>query len=100
MVNEILVGTADGLHVLGDDRRVRVAGHDVTSLAKEGPGWWAIVDRAALWQSNDADWWSQVASLQELRANCVLPVEHGPYGTGRVRRSSSATGRPAGTPCG
>ena len=79
MVNEILVGTADGLHVLGDDRRVRVAGHDVTSLAKEGPGWWAIVDRAALWQSNDADWWSQVASLQELRANCVLPVEHGPY---------------------
>jgi hypothetical protein len=79
MGQEVFVGTAEGLHVLGDERRVRVAGHDVRSLARGETGWWAIIDSGAIWQSNAADWWTPVASMEELQANCLLPAKNGPF---------------------
>ena len=86
MQKNILVGTADGLHVVGSESPVQIAGQEVKSLAGGGSAWWAIVGDREVWRSSDGGGWMQVASLEGLRANCVLPTEAGPYiGTSEAR---------------
>ena len=86
MGQQIWVGTTDGLHELGDDRRVHVAGREVKTLVDSDSGWWAIVDQGEVWRSRKGGDWSQVALVENLKANCVLPGEVGPFiGTSEAR---------------
>ena len=86
MEREVLVGTADGLHQLGDQTQVSLASRVVNSLAMGESGWWAVVDRTDVWQSSSGADWEQVASVEGLHANCVLPTPEALYvGTSEAR---------------
>ena len=74
---KLLIGTSDGLYDLDDGRRELVGGHEVTALAGGGDGWWAIIDGRELWRSDGNAEWNQIASLTDLRANCLLPTPSG-----------------------
>ncbi len=76
MEQSIMVGTKEGLHLLGgDDGPNLLADHEVTALARSGSGWMAIVDGAEAWRSDDGGEWSEVAELDGFRANCILPTD-------------------------
>ena len=79
MERDIIVGTADGLHRLGAESGVELAGHEVKSLAKRALDWWAVVDEAEVWRSSRGGDWEHVATVEGLRANCVLPVSGGAF---------------------
>jgi len=85
-VTEILVGTTDGLHVIGGRRDSLIEGpHSVDWLARDGDRWWAIVDGSDLWddvrQSPDIR-----APIGEIRGNCLLATDHGLFiGTSEAR---------------
>ena len=70
----VLVGTTDGLHELGEERRVQLAGHEVTSLARGDSGWWAIIDGREVWRSGDDDEWKRIAAAEALRTNCLVDI--------------------------
>ena len=74
MQTNIFIGTADGIHRIGDDGSVALAGREVTWLVVDTTGSWAIIDGRELWRSDDDGDWSHVASAEGLRANCGLPV--------------------------
>lgn len=63
------VATADGLHVVGEERSREFEGREINALARDGSSWWAIVDQHELWRR--ADGWERVTSLTDGRANCV-----------------------------
>lgn len=67
----VLVGTADGLHELGANRRSHLAGHEITALAREGSRWWTIVDGRTIWYSLSDGLWEEVATAKGLRATCL-----------------------------
>jgi hypothetical protein len=73
----LLIGTADGLHELGNGREPRFAGREVNALTRGASGWWAIVDGGEIWRSGDGDEWQRVAGTGGVRANCLLPMEGG-----------------------
>ena len=79
MQPQVLVATLEGLHRLGNGRDVLLAGHEVTALTKHGSDWWAVVDGASVWRSVDNGEWAQVASVEPLRANCLLPAVGGVF---------------------
>ena len=79
MQQKILVGTTDGLHELGDNGRVQMAGHEIKSLAMGDSDWLAVVDEGEVWRSADGGDWGEVTALEGLRANCVLPATGGPF---------------------
>jgi hypothetical protein len=86
MEQTILCGTTDGVHELGDDRSVRLAGHEVTSLARNNSCWEAITDGREVWRSGSDGEWTQVASVESLWANCLLPTASGVFvGTSEAR---------------
>ena len=72
MQPQIRVATADGIHDLGNERRVLLAGHDVTALAKGDSGWWAVIDGDEVWRSTDGGDWTRAAPVEKLRGNCLL----------------------------
>jgi hypothetical protein len=70
----VLVGTADGLHAFGAERRAELAGHEVTALAREDSRWWAILDGRTICRSDGPDrGWTEAGALEPLRANCLFP---------------------------
>ena len=78
MEERILAGTGEGLHVLGGETQVEMAGHEVSCLVQDEAGWWATVDGKELWQQPRGGAWVPVALLEALRANCVLAAVDGP----------------------
>ena len=52
MQQKILGGTKDDLHDLGGGHSIKVAGHEVTSLARCDSGWWTIFDGQEVWHSS------------------------------------------------
>ncbi len=78
MEQKILAGTKEGLHVLGGETQVEMAGHEVSCLVQDEAGWWATVDGRELWRRPEGGSWTPVASLEALRANCVLAAVDGP----------------------
>ena len=94
MRQKVLIGTADGLHELGDGRRQLLGGREVTSLARRQPGWWAVVDEVEVWRSGSEGEWEHVASLDGLRANCILPMAKEVYvGTSEARLFALGDGK-------
>lgn len=77
MGSTIMVGTSDGLHQIGTERKVSLETHAITWIARAGSRWWTIIDGRELWCWESQDSWKQIASLGSHRANCVLPFDGG-----------------------
>ena len=76
-MQHIIVGTADGLHKVGNGRAVELDGRDVTALAKGDSEWWAVVDGHQVWRAHGDGEWAELGSVGPLRANCLLPTSDG-----------------------
>ena len=72
----ILVGTSDGLHVLGPDAdEHHLRGREVTALTRSNGSWWAILEGREILHSGDFRQWSQVTTVEDVRANCLLDID-------------------------
>jgi hypothetical protein len=70
----ILVGTADGIHEVGDSGRrgaIRHPGRDVMAVAPEDNQLWAILDGREIWHTAGMNWWFHVADMDGLQATCL-----------------------------
>jgi hypothetical protein len=72
MKPRVLVGTVDGLHELGKSRISTMEGREFTHVTGGGSGLWALVDQSEVWSEGADGDWVRVASLEGLRANCLL----------------------------
>ncbi len=68
----ILVGTADGVHLLGAERPTVLVGHRIDALARGEAAWWVLTDGADVWHLPDGATPSRIARIDEARINCVL----------------------------
>jgi hypothetical protein len=76
----ILVGTADGIHEVGDSGRrgaIRHPGRDVTAVAPEDNQLWAILDGREIWHTAGMNWWFHVADMEGLQATCLAHTHAG-----------------------
>jgi hypothetical protein len=79
MASSILIGTVAGLWELrGDDGRPieALAGHAVTTLARDGARTWAVIDGATLWMDDEG--WAPRAALDGRPATCLAATPAGP----------------------
>ncbi len=76
MQRRVLVGTEEGLYAIGARRQTLIAGHEVTGLARESEGWWALVDARMVWRGGNGDW-KQVARVDGERATCLFASKGG-----------------------
>ncbi len=67
----LFVGTSDGLYELGARERSDLNGHEITALAGDGRGWWALVDGRTLWRSPVDGSWEKLADLQDGPGTCL-----------------------------
>jgi hypothetical protein len=78
---EILVGTREGLHILGDEPApVELPGRSVTFLASARAEVLAIVDGAELWRRADRGW-THLTTTEDLRATCLAYTDRWLVGT-------------------
>ncbi len=76
-MHRILVATRDGLQAIGDGGPAwptQLAGRSVTSIVRDGPELWAIVDRSEVWHAPGADW-RLVATLEGHQATCIAMTD-------------------------
>jgi hypothetical protein len=73
----LLAGTVDGIVRVGEDTPVELAGHRITALASNEGERWAIADEGEIWRSTASVGWELMASLIDLRANCLGFAEGG-----------------------
>ncbi|MBO3460215.1 hypothetical protein G7B40_023850 [Aetokthonos hydrillicola Thurmond2011] len=71
----ILAGTSDGLLFIDSKQHVELKGHSINALASSTDGLWAIADRNSVWHRDSKGEWHQVASVNDLRLNCILPFK-------------------------
>ncbi|NEQ19263.1 MAG: hypothetical protein F6K28_05345 [Microcoleus sp. SIO2G3] len=69
----VIAGTSDGLLFLDTRQHIELEGYSITALASSPDGLWVIVDRNSVWHRNPQDEWHQIASVDDLRLNCILP---------------------------
>ena len=79
MLAKVLVGTTDGLHELGKDRSVRLAGHEVTWVTNHASGRWAIVDGKEIWHAAPGGDWKRATSIDGQETNCLLLTSSGTF---------------------
>ena len=72
MLPNILVGTQNGLHILGEQNQILFQGHEVEYLAIQNGAWWAVVDKGEIWRHVE-DIWEHIQTLEGVRVNCLLP---------------------------
>lgn len=78
-----LVGTRNGL--IGQDGQTWLEGREVTALAPDSDGWWALVDGGEVVRSR-GDAVQTMASVDEESGRCLLPIEgEGLVGTANAR---------------
>lgn len=83
----ILVGAADGLHVIEDGREIDVqrvgwnpeSPSSVTALARQGTEVWAILDRHQIWRTLGAADSKQVVQIPNLELHCLGPTDSGVF---------------------
>lgn len=73
----IVAGRPDGLHQLGDRTQVHLGGRDVTAVAPDAGGWWAIIGQQEVWRSSADGSWQQVATVEGLQARCLAATRAG-----------------------
>lgn len=71
---DVLVGTAEGLHLAGTGRTA-LAGRDVTALARDDGTLWALCDGRVLLRSTDGLSWDETAALSDVRGHCLLAFD-------------------------
>ncbi|MBF2009430.1 MAG: hypothetical protein IGS49_29390 [Chlorogloeopsis fritschii C42_A2020_084] len=71
----VLAGTSKGLWVLESEQRIELEGFDITAIAPSNDGLWAIANHNSVWQRNLNGEWRKVASSENLRLHCLLPVD-------------------------
>lgn len=69
----LVIGTAEGLYEFGARERGHFAGHEVTALAGDRRGWWALVEGRTLWRSPGDGSWEEVGALPDGSGTCLLP---------------------------
>lgn len=69
----VIAGTSDGLLFLDSKQHIELEGYSITALASSPDGLWVIVDRNSVWHRNPEGEWHQIASIDDLRLNCILP---------------------------
>src|SRR3712207_4199813 len=70
----VLAGTSDGLLFLDSRQSVELKGYSITALASSPDGLWVIVDGNSVWHRNPNGEWHRIASINDLRLNCILPI--------------------------
>lgn len=70
----VIAGTAKGLWQEAQSSS-ELAGSSVQAIASSPDGLWAIVDRNAVWHQSSNSQWHPVATVKDLRLNCLLPLE-------------------------
>ncbi len=71
---QVLVGTDDGFHLLGNGGARRPAGHSMNAAAVTTSGIWAISGYRRIWHHPHGGEGEAVAKTDGGRANCLLPV--------------------------
>lgn len=69
---DIVVGTAEGLYVLGSDMTI-LAGHRIDALARGAGTWWVLTDGSDVWSLPDGSTPSRVGTVEDVQLNCILP---------------------------
>jgi hypothetical protein len=69
-MGDILVGTDDGIHLVGDEGKSWLTGKAVTALARGQGTLWALADGRELWRE-PLDGGGVVATSEDLRLNCL-----------------------------
>ena len=77
MPTKLSVVTDDGLHELGSNGKVHLAGRKCTSISNDRSGIWILVDRRELWHCPPSGDWKQVAQLHDFEAQCLIPTPAG-----------------------
>ena len=77
MPTKLLVGDDDGLHELGDEQRVHLAGRECTSISNDASGIWTLVDRRELWRCPSNGNWERLGELDDFEAECLIPTQAG-----------------------
>lgn len=72
---QVIAGTSDGLLFLNSEQHIELEGKSITALALSQDGLWVIADRNSVWHRNSNNQWHQVASVNDLQLNCILPIE-------------------------
>lgn len=82
----LLVGTAEGLYELGARERSHLGGREITALAGDEAGWWALAEgRTALRSGGDGSW-EEWAALPEGGGTCLAVTAGGLFvGTAGAR---------------
>lgn len=72
----LIVGTNEGLFWFSKSKqRIELEGHCITAIAPSPNGLWAVVNHNSVWHRDFHGEWQVVAStVQDLRLNCILPV--------------------------
>src|SRR5262249_30887983 len=76
----ILVGTESGLFTLRGDTLEpveKLAGRDVTAVAREAGRTWVIVGGRSLWSGHDVHGWEEHAAIAGPGATCLAPTTSG-----------------------
>ncbi|MUG91151.1 hypothetical protein F7734_00995 [Scytonema sp. UIC 10036] len=71
----VVAGTSEGLLFLGSEQHVELQGYSIAAVASSSDGLWAIADRNSVWHRHPNGEWHQVASVNDLQLNCILPIE-------------------------
>ena len=71
----VVVGTPDGVRVVGQSDGAGLDGRNVTALAAGAGNWWTITNSKVVWRGGLNVPWEQVAALDGLSGECLLPVD-------------------------
>jgi hypothetical protein len=80
---EVVVATRDGVHRfdaaagLGDNGQQELPGQDVSALARDESGWWAIVGQRSILTSRVPGRWEAVAHVPGTGGTCLSPSQGG-----------------------
>ncbi|WP_193200547.1 WD40/YVTN/BNR-like repeat-containing protein [Nostoc sp. MG11] len=92
-----IAGTSEGLLFLDSEQRIELEGYSITALASSSDGLWAIADRNSVWHRHPNGEWHQVAEVNDLQLNCILPIKStvlvGTSGACLIRITDSSTHR-------
>lgn len=73
--SSVIAGTTEGLLFLNNEQLIELEGYSITALASSSDGLWAIADRNSVWHRDPNGEWHQIASVNDLQLNCLLPIK-------------------------
>ncbi len=72
----VLVATAGGLYRLGPRPTTELAGREVTALAPDAEGWWALLEGREIWRERGGSW-ERIATLAAGDGTCLVAARGG-----------------------